>query len=244
MLTDSQDAFGHEINDYFVDKSGWEIIERDDGFTTVGSGPRMYFFEYQEWSNSERDAIQYARGCVLDIGCGAGRHSLYLQEQGLDVLGTDVSPLAIEVCRKRGLKKARVLPVTQIDGKLGTFDAILMLGNNFCLVGNAKRARWLLNRFYGMTPDSALIIAQTRDPYITTLQEHLDYHARNRDFGKMSGESRIRVRYKKNITPWIDFLMVSRDEMMDLLEGTGWEVKTFLGEGQSLYIAIIGKRGV
>ena len=242
MLKDSQDAFGHEIKDYFEDKSGWEIIERNDGFFTSGFGPGMYFLNYQEWSNSEREAIQYARGKVLDIGCGAGRHSLYLQEQGLDVLGTDVSPLAIEVCRKRGLKKAQVLALTQIGRKLGTFDTILMLGNNFCLAGNVKRARWLLNRFYGMTTDSALIIAQTRDPYNTTLQEHLDYHAHNRELGKMSGESRLRVRYKKYVTPWIDFLMVSRDEMIDLLEGTRWEVKSFLGEGESLYIAVIGKR--
>jgi SAM-dependent methyltransferase len=243
MLTDRQDAFGHEINDYYINKSGFEIVERNDGFFTAGIGPSLYFLEYHEWLESEKEAIKYAKGSVLDIGCGAGRHSLYLQEQGLDVLGVDVSPLALEVCRKRGLKKTRTLSITQIDRKLGIFDTILMLGNNFCLVGNVKRARWLLNKFHRMTRDSALIIAQTRDPYPTTVQEHLAYHALNRKAGKMSGETRIRVRYNKHVTPWIDFLMVSKDEMKGLLEGTRWEVKKLLEDGHSLYIAILGKRG-
>jgi 2-polyprenyl-3-methyl-5-hydroxy-6-metoxy-1,4-benzoquinol methylase len=40
--------------------------------------------------------MQFVKGRVLDVGCGAGRHSLYLQEKGFDVLGTDISPLASE----------------------------------------------------------------------------------------------------------------------------------------------------
>jgi hypothetical protein len=139
------------------------------------------------------------------------------------------------------LRSARLLSVTQITHQLGVFDTILMLGNNFALVGNAKRARWLLRRFHKMTSEAGRIIAQTRDPYQTELPEHLEYHAHNREKGKMSGEARIRARYKRYVTPWIDFLMVSKEEMKAILEGTNWEVRAFIDGQQGIYTAIIEK---
>ena len=102
---------------------------------------------------------------MLDIGCGAGRHSLYLQNaKGLDVLGIDVSPLAIKVCRLRGLKKARVMSISELSFKEKSFDTLLMMGGNFGLLGNPKKAKWLLRRFYKMTSDQAVIITHTLDP--------------------------------------------------------------------------------
>lgn len=244
MLKDWQDAFGHEIHDYFRGEDGYEIVERDDGFFSVSTGPKLYFLEHEDWPDSEKEAMKYVRGRVLDMGCGAGRHSLYLQAQGFDVVGIDNSPLAIEVCRARGLQSTGLSSVTQITRQLGVFDTILMLGNNFALVGNAKRARWLLRRFHKMTSGAGRIIAQTRDPYKTELPEHLEYHARNRDKGRMSGEAKIRVRYKRYVTPWIDFLMVSKEEMKAILEGTDWEVSDFIDGQQGIYTAIIEKKSL
>jgi SAM-dependent methyltransferase len=243
MLTDQQDAFGHEIYDYYHNKSGFEIVERDDGFFSLSVGPELYFQEYDDWSVAEQTGIQYAQGKVLDIGCGAGRHSLYLQAQGLEVMGVDNSPLAVEVCKARGLQNARVCPLTQVSSRLGVFDTILMLGNNFALVGNPKRARWLLRKFYHMTTGKARIIAQTRDPYQTDLTEHLDYHAHNRENGKLSGQARFRVRYKRYVSLWIDFLMLSQDELHAILDGTHWNAAQFFDQGDGVYIAILEKRG-
>lgn len=242
MLKAGQDAFGHEIYDHYTGKDSYEIVERDDGFFSLSPGPGLYFLDYEEWPECEQKAIKYVQGRVLDVGCGAGRHSLYLQGRGFDLLGVDVSPLAIEVCKARGVQKTRVLSVTQISHQLGVFDTILMLGNNFALVGNVKRARWLLKRFHRMTSEAGRIIAQTRDPYQTDLPEHLEYHTRNRERGRMSGEARIRVRYKRYVTPWIDFLMVSKDEMKTILEGTNWKVRDFIAGQQGVYVAIIEKR--
>ena len=74
----------------------------------------------------QQQAMQHAKGRVLDIGCAVGRHALYLQEQGHDVLGIDVSPLAIKTCKLRGLKNVRIIPITQASqNKLGTFDTLL-----------------------------------------------------------------------------------------------------------------------
>jgi SAM-dependent methyltransferase len=37
---------------------------------------------------------------VLDLGCGVGRHLVYLGQQGFEMHGLDISPAGVERCRK------------------------------------------------------------------------------------------------------------------------------------------------
>lgn len=236
------DAFGHMIEDFHNgDTTGTEIVERDDGYFDASGGPKAYFTEYRDWLSHEKAAMKYVRGRVLDIGCGAARHSLYLQRNGFDVTGIDVSPRALKVARARGLRKARLVSATRLGPSLGTFDTILMLGNNFGLFGGRARARWLLRRLKRLTTDDARIIAESNNVYDTTNPWHLRYHRQNRRRGRMPGRVRIRVRYHTHATQWFDYLLVSQDEMEEVLSGTGWHVARFLESGGSAYIAVIEK---
>jgi len=236
-----QDAYGHALFDYLKGMGGFEIVERDDGYFGPSGGPSAYLSTCQDWMAHERKAMRYVKGRVLDIGCGAGRHSLYLQEKGFDVLGIDASPLALKACRLRGLKRTKLISITQVDPSLGGFDTLLMLGNNFGLFASFKRARWLLKRFHRITSDKARIITETTDPYQTDDPVHLEYSKLNKSRGRMSGQARIRIRYKKHVTPWFDYLLVSKDEMHHILKGTGWRVSRFVDSRDSAYVAIIEK---
>ena len=236
-----QDAYGHAVFDYLKGMGGSEIGERDDGFVSPSGGPKVYFGNYRDWSPDQRKAMRYVRGRVLDIGCGAGRHSLYLQEKGFDVLGIDTSPLALKVCKLRGLRKTKLISITQIGPELGRFDTLLMLGNNFGLFASFKRARWLLKRFHRITSEKARIIAESMDPYQTDDPVNFEYHKLNRKRGRMSGQLRIRLRYKKHATPWFDYLLASKDEMKQLLKDTGWSVRRFIDTSGPVYTAIIEK---
>jgi len=218
-----------------------EIVERDDGLITYSRLPEHYFSNYKDWPLIEKKAMEFVKGKVLDIGCGAGRHSLYLQEKGFDVLATDNSPLAIKICKLRGVKNAEVSPIEELSGEMGSFDTILMLGNNFGLFGSFEKARILLRRFYEMTSGDALIIAETRDPYNTSNPNHLEYQELNQKRGRMSGQLRIRIRFKKYTTPWFDYLLVSKDEMEKILQDTGWKVRQYIDSEMSNYITIIEK---
>ena len=73
-----------------------------------------------------------------------------------------------------------------------------------------------------MTSSKGRIVAMSSDTYRTDNPDHLAYHARNRERGRMSGQLRLRVRYKKYAMPWFDYLIVSKVEMESILEGTGW----------------------
>jgi len=239
----SQDAYGESMFACYRGYREQQIIERDDGFVNV-LGAIGYLSAYEEWFSQEQEAMSLVEGRVLDVGCGAGRHSLYLQENGHEVVGIDVSPRAVEVCKLRGVKDVRTMSITQVSArKLGIFDTIVMLGSNFGLFGSRERARWLLRRFYRMTSEAGRIIGETRDPYQTAEPAHQAYHALNRKRGRMSGQARIRVRYKTMKSPWEDYLFVSKDEMRDLLEDTGWGIAQFVDSNGAGYHAVIEKVG-
>ena len=239
------DVFGQQLYDHhrgLLPEDFREVGERDDGYIQVYEHPRWYFAQFDEWYPHLRKAMKYVRGRTLDIGCGAGRVSLHLQQNGVSVVGIDHSPLAIQICRERGLSDARVCPVTRISAaKLGIFDSILLSGNNFGLLKNPKRARWILRRFYKMTTDGGRIIAETTDPYATDDPAHLAYQERNRAHGRMSGQYRHRERYRNLKGPWFDWLFVSRDEMRDIVAGTGWMISEFIEPEGAQYVAIIEK---
>lgn len=241
MLQDSQDAFGHGMLDFLRGTASSEIVERDDGLVGANGGPGVYFRPFRMWHPLERKAMRYVRGRVLDVGCGAGRHSLYLQDKGLDVVGIDNSPLAIEVCRQRGLRDARTFSITGISRALGVFDTVLLLGGNFGLFGNPRRAKRLLRRIHGLTSDRGRIITASADPRAGDDPDHLACHAANMAKGRLPGQLRIRVRYRRYATPWIDFLWVSRREMEQVLEGTGWAVKRYIESEAPQYAAVIEK---
>jgi len=242
MLTDRQDAHGNAMWDELHGRPGEEICERDDGYIESVS-IADYFGPYDTWDPSVQKAMEFVRGRVLDIGVGAGRHALHLQEHGHDVLGIDNSPKAVEVCRLRGLEDARGCPVTAVGPFLGPLDTVLLLGNNFGLTANRKRAPWLLNRLASLTSADARIVAETRDVYRTDKPEHLDYHERNRRRGRMAGQIRLRIRYRLHATPWFDYLFVSPEEMEEIVRPTPWRIHDILSDdpgGQ--YVAILEKR--
>ena len=63
------------------------------------------FRSYEDMPEIERKALDIAEGRILDVGAGAGCHSLALQERGLDVTAIDISPLSVKTMKERGLKK-------------------------------------------------------------------------------------------------------------------------------------------
>ena len=127
-------------------------MERDDGFVYTGD-PSDYFAPYGRWPATERRAMRFVRGRVLDVGCGGGRLCLEAQSRGLEVVGIDISPGAVEACRRRGVRDVRLLGIDDADESLGLFDTIVMFGNNFGLFGRPAAARRLLRRFARLTTD-------------------------------------------------------------------------------------------
>ena len=186
--------------------------------------------------------MRFVRGRVLDIGCGAGRHGLFLQEKGFDVTRIDNSPGALKVCRLRGYGKLKLMSITSIRKfRPESFATVIMMGNNFGPFGGFDKARRVLEQMHRITSADGQIIAETRDPYGTTDPLHLAYHRLNRKRGRMGGQLRIRLRHNNIIGEWFDYLLVSQAELKKILSGTGWRISQILVDKGSAYTAMIAK---
>lgn len=237
-----EDVVGQAIWACYKGNKSFEVIEREDGYVDV-TNPALYFTEFDDWLSDEKKSINYANGRVLDVGCGAGRHVLHLQRKGLRVLGIDKSPLAVKMCRVRGVKEVKIMPIMNIDFKRNSFDTILMMGNNFALLGDVKKARKTLRKFHRITSKDGLTVASAVDIYPNTRDNPatLQYINFNRKRGRMGGQWRIRIRFRGFMTSWFDLLHVSKEEMKEILRETGWTVKEFINSGGPAYTAILVK---
>ena len=95
----------------------------------------------------DETALAAARGRILDVGAGAGRHALALQELGCEVVAVDISPLCVEVMRARGVNQAHVADVFSIGGErdLGGFETVLFLMQSIGIAGSLFGLEQLLD---------------------------------------------------------------------------------------------------
>jgi SAM-dependent methyltransferase len=236
-----EDAYGQAMLDHLQGREAWEIVERDDGFFMIGAGPDLYFAPLEKWRQPEQEAMSYVRGRVLDIGCGAGRVALHLQGLGHEVVGIDNSPSAVETCLLRGVADARVMSIDEVDSSIGTFDTVVMLGGNLGLLGSPEKGRDILTKLADITSDDALILGASRDRTGSTDPDIVDYFSKNLERGRLSGQGRIRIRYRKLVTPWFDFLRMTVEELRGLLVGTGWGLQKTIQSNDTLYVAVLEK---
>jgi SAM-dependent methyltransferase len=220
-----------------------EVIERDDGFTDLSAGHELYVAEFKDWPISERRSMRFVRGRVLDVGCGAGRVTLYLQQRGFDVVGLDTSPLAIRSARLRGVRKAWCMSIDELSKRISLFDTIVLLGNNVGLFGTPERLRRTLGVWARRTHPATRILAESTNPYCGGAPAiDRSYYRRNKQAGRMPGQVRIRSQYRGLVGAWSNWLFVSRNEMRVLLRGTGWHQSNILGGLPSAsYVAVLEK---
>jgi len=105
-------------------------------------------------------ALHEARGRVLDVGAGAGRHALALQERGLEVVALDVSPTCVEIMRSRGVEQPVRGDVFALDSLgLGEFDTILLLMQSIGIAGSRLGVETVLEQLrHALRPGGQVLL--------------------------------------------------------------------------------------
>jgi SAM-dependent methyltransferase len=237
------DAFGKALMAHFRGEEAEYLIERDDGYIdTFSHGAVEYFVGYENWPLHEREAALEARGRILDVGCGAGREALWLQGRGNEVVAIDISPIALDVSRARGVKDCQLMDVRDLYFPDDYFDTVVMFGNNFGIAGDIMETRRMLDSLHRFTGEDGIVIASTRDPLKTDNPVHLVYHEKNRRRERPPGLVKIRICFRGECDDWFELLMVGEDELSEVLDPTGWTLeKVYRSEGAN-YTAILKKR--
>ncbi|WBB65581.1 methyltransferase domain-containing protein [Micromonospora sp. WMMD812] len=219
-----------------------EIIERDDGL--INGAPAAHYLDGPaQWQPYDHRAVDRARGETLDIGVGAGRIALVLQERGVPVTGLDTSAGALDVCRRRGVRRLVHGTVDEHVADGPRYDTFLLLGNNLGLFEGRDRAPALLAALAALARPGAQIIAHGTNPYGTRDPVHTGYHERNRRRGRLGGQLRLRLRYRELATDWFDYLVCSPDEFAELVRGSAWRLTDVDDRDAPYYLATLRLAG-
>jgi SAM-dependent methyltransferase len=237
------DVFGRALLEWATGDTTPEVLEREDGFTQVGAGPVVYLAQYSDWPSAERKSLRYVRGRVMDVGCGAGRVALELQQRGFDVVGLDSSPLASRAAELRGVNEVWSLSIAGVDQRLESFDSIVLFGNNFGIFETPARARQLLIRLARGTNPRARIFAESTSAYFGGAPAvERSYYRMNLARGRSPGQVTVRYHYGSLVGPWFRWLYVTQSELRAILVGTGWHIERVLSSHLSEpYVAILAK---
>lgn len=155
-----KDIFGKALLDYHSGNYTEDIIT-----STSISGedilPLPYLFrDFDDMPEIEQKALKLAKGKVLDVGCGSGSHSLYLQNKGLNVKAIDISKGAIEVAKQRGVLHAEIKALLN---ETNTFDTILLLMNGTGIFQELKQLSKYLKHLKNLLNPNGQILIDSSD---------------------------------------------------------------------------------
>jgi len=157
-----KDLFGKAIFDFYTKNSPEDIITETSISEEDEMSVEYLFRSYNEMPKIEQKALQLAKGKILDVGCGAGSHALSLQnERNLEVTAIDISDKAIETCRLRGIKNAKVENILDFDSE--KFDTILLLMNGTGIFGQLKDCNTYLTKLKSLLNPGGQILIDSSD---------------------------------------------------------------------------------
>ena len=202
-----KDLFGKAILDFQTNNAPEDLTTE----TTISEEDEMsvaYLFRsYKEMPALEQKALQLAKGKVLDVGCGAGAHSLYLQnEKNLQVHSIDISSNAVAACKLRGLKNVHLQNILEIDptASADKYDTILLLMNGTGIFGTLKNtAQYLQKLKILLKPDGQILIDSSDIIYMFDTDDDGAYEIPANGY---YGELQFTLRYKgqkEEPFPWL-----------------------------------------
>lgn len=157
-----KDLFGKAIFDFQTQNNPQNLITE----TSISEADEMsvsYLFrDFEAMPNIEKTALALAFGKVLDVGAGAGSHSLYLQNQKkLEVHAIDISANAMATCLERGIINAKVCNIFDYD--FDKFDTILLLMNGAGMCGKLNKLILFLTKLKSLLLPNGQILLDSSD---------------------------------------------------------------------------------
>jgi len=212
-------------------------IIRDDGFEQ--QVPASTFFLDQGFSSLETHGLDLCEGRVLDVGAGAGRHSLELIKRGLPVTALDISPDLENILRDRGVQEVVISDIFSFSGY--RFDTILMLMNGIGMVGTIDRLELFLAHVHAITSKNGQIICDSVDVSITSNPVHVAYREQNLKQGKAIGQQSFIMTYKLESEPF-EWLHIDFSSLQDCCQKTGWKANLMIEEPDGHYLCSLKKK--
>lgn len=223
-----KDILGQAITDYYNYERTHILWVHDEHGPKVEMPVATYFRREEQMPELEQKALDACRGKVLDIGAGAGSHSLALQDRGLTVTALDISPMAVAIMQQRGVEQALSKDIFLYQEE--RYDTLLLLMNGIGLAGNIPGLRRLLNHARTLLLPGGQLLFDSSD--VAYLYEEdlpvLDHYY---------GEIKCRYEYKKQKTEWFTWLYIDPKTLTLIATDEGWQVEILFEDDQDQYLA-------
>ncbi|PJJ84933.1 class I SAM-dependent methyltransferase [Mucilaginibacter auburnensis] len=188
---------------------------------------RVYFRGEDDMPDLEWLAIERCFGNVLDVGAGAGSHSLVLQQRNIDVTALDISPLLTQVMIGRGVKKVVQGDIYVYNEQ--QFDTILLLMNGIGLAATIGGLKQLLLHLKTLLEPGGQILFDSSDvAYL------YDGHP---PAGKYYGEVAYQYAYNNYKTDWFTWLYIGEHAMQEAAKECGFDMEVLLEDEHAQYLA-------
>ena len=229
---------GRAIWDYYHNDNP-EDLQTETSISELDELPVDYLFrDFDAMNKIEQKALKLASGKVLDIGAGAGSHSLYLQnEKNLEVTALDISPKSIEVCKLRGIKNAVAENMLQFSE--GTFDTILLLMNGTGIFQSLNVIDIYLKKLHSFLNKNGQILIDSTD-ILYMFDEDEDGGILIPADGYY-GELDYIVQYKGESEDPIKWLYLDFDTLKNAAENNGFKIEKVL-QAEDSYLAKLSKK--
>lgn len=214
-----KDLFGRAILDYQTNNNP-EDINTETSISEADEMSVSYLFrEYAEMPKLEQKALQLTKGKVLDVGCGAGSHALYLQnEMNLDLKAIDISANAIKACKLRGLKNVEVVNVLDLDAS-EKYDTILLLMNGTGIFGKLDQIPTYLKKLKSLLKEDGQILIDSSDIiYMFDQDEDGAYEINGNGY---YGELTFDLQYKGETEDTFDWLYLDYNTLQNATHANG-----------------------
>lgn len=222
LLSPDKDPMGAAIADYFAHHKADRLRVFSSQFDEDEIPVKELFRTLPEMPELEQTALQLAQGTILDVGAGSGCHALALQEMGKEVCAIDISPLSVEVMRKRGVRNVRQMNLFD-PHFLETFDTIVMLMNGSGIIGKLENMAAFFQKMKQLLRPGGCILMDSSD--LRYLFEEEDGSFLIDLAGDYYGEIDFRMQYKKTKGDVFDWLYVDFQTLSLYAAQNGFEAE-------------------
>jgi 2-polyprenyl-3-methyl-5-hydroxy-6-metoxy-1,4-benzoquinol methylase len=225
-MSDAYSPHGAALLDCFRGETSAMLICHQDG---VRDDVPAGFWLRETIDLLESRALDLCRGRVLDVGAGAGVHTLELQRRGIDVTAIDIAQECVEIMRERGVRKAEAVDLYTLEAR--PFDTILCLCNGLDKVGRLADLPRFLGRMRALLAPDGQLIADSFDLRVGADAARLAVLSRKEEAGRYFGEVDLQFEYKGRTGTPFTVLHIDLETLSYIAEQHAWQCELIGSDG-------------
>jgi hypothetical protein len=232
------DPLGRAVRDHHRGERDEPLIDRDGPDTREQPIERFYFEEFDPASDRGEWLESWLRGPLLDMGAGAGRDTLYFQEQ-FETVAIEKSEYLVETMDERGVQDARHADMFALREHFDRdrFRSALAHGTQVGLAGSMWGLRQFLGDLAFVTTPDATAVLHNYDPDQEATADILGYRV---DLTPGLAHRVMHSEYDGEHETLL-FRLFSPDRLREAAVGTGWEVAAVRRGSPRTYSAALRK---